>query len=162
MNIPCNGNVIARSRTGDVAIPWRTQKRFRAPRDCFVALLLAMTAMSAAAQTYPVKPIRFILPVAASSTSDTLGRLIATQLSARLGQSTTWQGLAVPAATPRDIVNRLNAESVKIVHSEEIRARLEAMGTDPVGSSPEQFAAYVRSETAKWGKLVRSIGLRLE
>ena len=77
-------------------------------------------------------------------------------------ESTTWQGLAVPAATPREIINRLHAESVKVVHSEDTRARLAAMGTDPVGSSPEQFAGYVKSETAKWGKLIRAIGLRLE
>ena len=77
-------------------------------------------------------------------------------------ESTTWQGLAVPAATPREIVGRLHAEAAKIVHSEDIRTRLVAMGTDPVGSTPEQFAAYVRSETAKWGKLIRAIGLRLE
>ena len=77
-------------------------------------------------------------------------------------ESTTWQGLAVPAATPRDIINRLHAESVKTLESADIRTRLVNMGTEPVGSSPEQFAAYVAAETAKWGKLVRAIGLRLE
>jgi tripartite-type tricarboxylate transporter receptor subunit TctC len=77
-------------------------------------------------------------------------------------ESTTWQGLAVPAATLREVINRLHAESTKIVHSDEVGTRLVAMGTDPVGSSPEQFAAYIRSETAKWGKLIRNIGLRLE
>jgi tripartite-type tricarboxylate transporter receptor subunit TctC len=77
-------------------------------------------------------------------------------------ESTTWQGLAVPAATPRDIIGRLHGESVKIVHAEEVRTKLIAMGTDPVGSSPEQFAAYVRAETVKWGKLIRGIGLKLE
>lgn len=77
-------------------------------------------------------------------------------------ESTTWQGLAVPAATPREIVNRLHAESVKIMQSDDIRIRLSSMGTDPVGSTPEQFAAHIRAETAKWGKLIRDIGLRLE
>jgi tripartite-type tricarboxylate transporter receptor subunit TctC len=77
-------------------------------------------------------------------------------------ESTTWQGLTVPSATPRDVINRLHAESAKIVHSDDVASRLVAMGTDPVGSSPEQFAAYIRSETAKWGKLIRNIGLRLE
>jgi tripartite-type tricarboxylate transporter receptor subunit TctC len=77
-------------------------------------------------------------------------------------ESTTWQGLAVPAATPREIIARLHAESVKIVQSEEVRAKLQAMGTDPVGSTPEQFSAYIKSETVKWGKLIRDIGLRLE
>jgi len=77
-------------------------------------------------------------------------------------ESTTWQGLAVPAATPRDIINRLHAESVKIMQFDEIRTRLGAMGAHPVGSSPEQFAAYIKSEIAKWGRLIRDIGLRLE
>jgi tripartite-type tricarboxylate transporter receptor subunit TctC len=77
-------------------------------------------------------------------------------------ESTTWQGLAVPAATPRDVIHRLHAELVKVVQSDDLRSRLIAMGTDPVGSSPEQFAAYIRLETAKWGKLIRNIGLRLE
>jgi tripartite-type tricarboxylate transporter receptor subunit TctC len=77
-------------------------------------------------------------------------------------ESTTWQGLAVPAGTPREIIGRLHAESAKVMHSDEVKARLIAIGTDPVGSTPEQFAAYVKSETVKWGKLVRAIGLKLE
>ena len=77
-------------------------------------------------------------------------------------ESTTWQGLAVPAATPRDIVGRLHGESVKVIQSPELRSQLTAMGTDPVGSAPEQFAVYVRQETLKWGKLIRAIKLSLE
>ena len=77
-------------------------------------------------------------------------------------ESTTWQGLAVPAATPREIINRLYGESAKVMQSDEIRARLAAMGTDPVASSPEQFGAYIKSEIIKWGKLIREIGLRLQ
>jgi tripartite-type tricarboxylate transporter receptor subunit TctC len=70
-------------------------------------------------------------------------------------EANTWIGVLAPAATPREIVNRLNAELVKILKVPEIQERLSSQGAEPVGSSPEQFDAFLRSEVAKWGKVIR-------
>ncbi|MBC7781885.1 MAG: tripartite tricarboxylate transporter substrate binding protein [Proteobacteria bacterium] len=69
-----------------------------------------------------------------------------------------WYGLFVPAGTPQDIVTRLNAATVRAVQNPELRARLTAAGLEPVWNTPSEFAAYVRSETAKWGKIVTESG----
>ena len=65
-----------------------------------------------------------------------------------------WQALAVPAGTPRAIIERLNAEFRKAVGAPEIRQKLADSGIDPLQSSPEEAAAYAKSETAKWAKVI--------
>ncbi|HXM80724.1 MAG TPA: tripartite tricarboxylate transporter substrate binding protein [Burkholderiales bacterium] len=75
---------------------------------------------------------------------------------------TTWYGVLAPAGTPRPVVARLNGELVKIMYSPEMKDRLNAMGTDPVTSTPEEFAAYIRQEIAKWGDVVRKAGLKAD
>lgn len=77
-------------------------------------------------------------------------------------ESTTWQGIAVPANTPSNVIRRLHTEAEKIANADEVRARLQAMGAEAAVRDPEQFSAYIRAETAKWGALIRRIGLRLE
>jgi len=67
----------------------------------------------------------------------------------------TWAGMIAPAGTPRDIVRRMSEEVTRIVRSEEMRPRLEAMGTFPGGGTPEEFDAFVAAETSKWGKVIR-------
>ena len=74
----------------------------------------------------------------------------------------TWVGLLVPAATTRETVAILNTEIARIVQSAEMKDRLAAMGATPGGRAPEQFAAYIRSETDKWAKVVRAAGLKAE
>lgn len=74
-------------------------------------------------------------------------------------ESTTWQGIVVPASTPREIVSRLHAESVRALQAPEVKERFAALGVDSVGNSPEQFARYIHAEIQKWGKLIRAIGL---
>ncbi|MEQ1773784.1 MAG: tripartite tricarboxylate transporter substrate binding protein [Burkholderiales bacterium] len=71
-----------------------------------------------------------------------------------------WYGLFAPAGTPRDIVNKLHGEIAKTVAQPDSKERLLAMGLDPVGSSPDEFTAYLKTETVKWGKLVRDAGIR--
>jgi tripartite-type tricarboxylate transporter receptor subunit TctC len=73
-----------------------------------------------------------------------------------------WGMLLVSAATPKDIVARLNREAVRALESAELRERFGGMGVDPVSSTPEQAAAYLKSETAKYAKVVKAIGLRIE
>ena len=73
-----------------------------------------------------------------------------------------WGMLLVPVATPRDIVARLNREAVKALVAADVRERYAAMGVEPAGSTPEQAGAYLKSETEKYAKVVKAIGLRIE
>jgi tripartite-type tricarboxylate transporter receptor subunit TctC len=75
---------------------------------------------------------------------------------------TTWYGVLAPAGTPRPIVTRVNAELVKIMHSAELKEKLAATGTDPLTSTPEEFAAYIKSEIAKWGDVIRKAGVKAD
>ena len=75
---------------------------------------------------------------------------------------TTWYGIMTPAGTPRPIVSRLNAELVKIMHTPEVKERLAGMATDPLTSTPEEFAAYLKQEIAKWGDVVRKAHLKAD
>ena len=75
---------------------------------------------------------------------------------------TTWYGILAPAGTPRPIITRLNAEFGKIMRSPEMKERLATMATDPLTSTPEEFAAYIQREIAKWGDVVRKAGLRAD
>ncbi len=74
----------------------------------------------------------------------------------------TWAGMLAPAATPREIVKRMSDEVARIIKSDETKARLDAMGTFPVGSSPEEFDAFIASETAKWGQVIKTAGVKAE
>lgn len=73
-----------------------------------------------------------------------------------------WSMLVVPAATPRDVVVKLSREAVKVLEAPDVRERYAGMGVDPAPSSPERAAAYLRSETEKYAKVVKAIGLRIE
>jgi tripartite-type tricarboxylate transporter receptor subunit TctC len=73
-----------------------------------------------------------------------------------------WYGVLAPAGTAREIVAKLQAEMARILVLPEVKERLAADGADAVGSRPEEFAAYIRSELAKWGKVVKSGGIKLE
>lgn len=70
-------------------------------------------------------------------------------------ESTSWTGVLAPAGTPATVIARLNTEFVRALRSPEVSARLSADGAVPVGSSAADFAAYLRSELVKWGKVVR-------
>jgi tripartite-type tricarboxylate transporter receptor subunit TctC len=73
-----------------------------------------------------------------------------------------WSMLVVPTATPKEIVARLNSEAVKTLATAEVRERYAGMGVEPTGSTPEQATAYLKSETEKYAKVVKAIGLRIE
>lgn len=74
----------------------------------------------------------------------------------------SWFALLAPAATPREIVGRLHAETVKLLAAPDVKSRLEADGAEPVGNSSDELAVYIKAEAAKWGKVVRAAGLRME
>ena len=70
-----------------------------------------------------------------------------------------WRGILAPAATPRDIVTKLNTEIIKTLRTAEIRESLAREGYEPTGDTPEQFAALIQSEVARYGKLIKAAGI---
>lgn len=72
----------------------------------------------------------------------------------------SWYGPMVPTGTPPEAVNRLLAESLKLLKQADMRERLVASGVDPVGTTPEEFGAYVRSEVEKWARVIKATGAR--
>ena len=74
----------------------------------------------------------------------------------------TWYGLFAPAGTPPAIVARLSEETRRALAHPDVRASLAAQGVDPAGNTPEQFAAFVRDEHAKWGRVIRDAGIKAE
>ena len=73
-----------------------------------------------------------------------------------------WFGLLVPAATPKDIIARLHAEVTKAQQAPDLRERLRGIGATPGSGTPEQFSAMIRSEVAKWAKVVKAAGVRVD
>ncbi len=74
----------------------------------------------------------------------------------------TWYGLMSPAKTPPAIVRAINAAMVKALQDPELRTRLARYDVEPRGSTPEEYAAFLRSELERWTKVIRSAGLKLE
>jgi tripartite-type tricarboxylate transporter receptor subunit TctC len=74
----------------------------------------------------------------------------------------SWQTVHAPAATPREIVRRLQAEIAKVLQQPDIRQRLDAMGLEPSGMSPEDLAAFETRERAKWARVVKEGGIKIE
>jgi tripartite-type tricarboxylate transporter receptor subunit TctC len=72
-----------------------------------------------------------------------------------------WPGLVAPAGTPRNIIDRLQKEIAQIVAEPEVKERLATLGSQAVGSTPEQFGAHIKKESALWAGVVRQLGLRL-
>ena len=70
-----------------------------------------------------------------------------------------WYGICAPAGVPRAIVNRVNAGIVQALKEADVQKRMENFGVDVSSSTPEQFAAYIKSETARWAKVVKSAGI---
>ena len=75
-------------------------------------------------------------------------------------EATNWYGLVAPANTPVATVSRLHVETVKALASPEVRGKLNHLGIDVIGSSPEEFAAVIRSETPKWAKVIKDSGIK--
>jgi tripartite-type tricarboxylate transporter receptor subunit TctC len=76
--------------------------------------------------------------------------------------ASTWAGVLAPAGTPAPVVKRVADEIAAIVKMDDVRARLDAMGTIPVGSTPAEFQAFIDAETAKWGKVIREAKVSLD
>ena len=74
----------------------------------------------------------------------------------------SWVGILAPAKTPRPIVDRLHAEIAALLQTPEVRERFGILGIDPVGNSPDEFAAQIRADLARWGPVVRQANIRIE
>ena len=73
-----------------------------------------------------------------------------------------WIGFLAPAGTPGPVIARLNAEAVRAVHSPELKPALASEGAEPVGNTPQQFAAIIRSETQRIAQVVRKAGIKAD
>jgi tripartite-type tricarboxylate transporter receptor subunit TctC len=73
-----------------------------------------------------------------------------------------WFGLMAPAGTPREIIDKVQRDSAKIVRSEEFRARLAQIGMEPVGNTPSDFAAAIRSQSARWERIIKERKIRAD
>ena len=74
----------------------------------------------------------------------------------------TWFGVLAPAGTPQAVIDRLSRESMKILQSDEIKKRFAEVGAEPIGGTPQQFAAFMAAETVKWAKVIKASGARVD
>ncbi|HEX2331755.1 MAG TPA: tripartite tricarboxylate transporter substrate-binding protein [Burkholderiales bacterium] len=154
-------------------------------------LALALAAMQAAAQGYPSKPVRMVNPFPPGGPLDVLGRILsgalphiksgklkvlAVYLTERVDelpgvpslegfdQKTLpfWYGLLAPAGSPREIVLRLNSETVKALRDPQVEKTLRAGRIFPIGNTPEEFGAMMREGHAAWGRVIRETGVKGE
>ena len=77
-------------------------------------------------------------------------------------EAATWSGLLAPAGTPKAVIDRLNAEANKALGTDAMKQKLMEDGSTPLGGTPEQFAAFIKTEHAKWGAAVRDAGIKLD
>jgi tripartite-type tricarboxylate transporter receptor subunit TctC len=77
-------------------------------------------------------------------------------------EGTTWTAVVVPAGTPKDIIGKLHDLIVRAVAQDDVKAKLAAMAYAPIGSSPQEAAAFFKSEMAKWGPVIEQAGLKAE
>lgn len=77
-------------------------------------------------------------------------------------EAASWYAVMAPAATPRAVIDKLNRESVAAIQSPEIKAKLVSQGVEPEPLSPEQLGEKIRTETARWGKVVKAAGVKVQ
>jgi len=75
-------------------------------------------------------------------------------------QAVAWNGLTAPGRTPRDVIARINGDVLKVIRSPELMEKLRAEGSDPVGNSVDQYAAFLRDEIAKWAKVIKVANIK--
>jgi tripartite-type tricarboxylate transporter receptor subunit TctC len=75
---------------------------------------------------------------------------------------TNWFGMTVPAATPRDLIGKVHADVSRVLQQADFKEKIAGMGADVVGSSPDEFGAFMKSESAKWGKVIKEANIKAE
>jgi tripartite-type tricarboxylate transporter receptor subunit TctC len=76
-------------------------------------------------------------------------------------EAVPWFGLVAPAGTPKDIIDKLHDETVKILATPEVRKKFDELGLEPVGNTPAEFAAIIKKETPEWAKVIKDAGIKL-
>lgn len=117
-------------------------------------------APASAHQTYRSRPIRMIVPFTTGGGVDIVARAIAQRMSEY--DLASWNGILAPASVSAGIVARLNAEIGKALDTADVKTRVAADGAEPAASSPAEFAVYIRSEVAKFAKLIAAAGIPKE
>src|SRR4051812_12578864 len=102
------------------------------------------------------------LGVASSKRSPALPEVPAINESLKGFEADSWFGLMMPAGTPREIIAKVNAETVKILGTQEVKDRLLSQGGVAAGGTPEQLAERIRADIAKWGKVARTANIKIE
>jgi tripartite-type tricarboxylate transporter receptor subunit TctC len=74
----------------------------------------------------------------------------------------TWFGIFAPAGTPKEALDRLHAEFTRALASPDVREKMLALGAEPVGNKPEEFAAYIKSEAEKYAKVIKASGAKVD
>jgi len=77
-------------------------------------------------------------------------------------EASSWFGVLAPAGTPKDVVAKIQADIAKALNTPEIRERLSGQGAEPVGDTPEHFAEHIKAESAKWARVVKDSGARVD
>ena len=82
--------------------------------------------------------------------------------SSDLFEVSEWHGVVVPTGTPPAIVRRLHQEIAKVLARPDVKERLEGAGAMAVGSTPEEMTVYIKREFARWSKLIKSVGIKID
>lgn len=123
---------------------------------------LAITAMSATLPYIQSGRLR-VLGVTTAKRSPTLPQVpTIAEAGVRGYESNNWVGVFAPAGTPADIVSQLNSEIMRIQGAAEMKVRLETLGAEFPPNTPEQFGAFQRAEIAKWAKVIKESGARID
>ena len=130
------------------------------------SLILAATALPFAAQAQswaPDRALRMIIPVTPGGTADTVARMVAEPAGRILGQTIVVENRPGGGATlGAPIVARLNQAIVGILNDPASRARMEALGEEATPSTPEELAATLAAESARWKQVIEAAGIRAE
>jgi tripartite-type tricarboxylate transporter receptor subunit TctC len=76
-------------------------------------------------------------------------------------EATAWYGFVVPKGTPKEITARIRTATIETIRAGVVRERLEAEGAEPIGNDPEEFAAMMRTESARWAEIVRQASITM-
>ncbi len=77
-------------------------------------------------------------------------------------ESLSWSGIVAPAGTPKPVIDKLNQAIGRVLKMDDVKQRFAALGVDAVGGPPEDFSRHIRTESDKWGKLIKSANISIE
>ena len=76
-------------------------------------------------------------------------------------EAVPWFGLVAPSGTPKDVLDKLYGETAKALATPDIRKKFDELGLEPVGNTPAEFAAFIKTETPEWAKVIKDAGIKL-